>query len=138
MTELDKLAKTAFGSKGAQQDVNKFYSVFFRTRMFMPAYQQDSEEEPFTPLFLQEDEKFFISIFDSLSRLSTWAGDKYDGLDYVEIDGSDVIRCIGTDFVYLSLNPGLDYYKEFSPDEIQRLKLMLAKIDSLKDMGNEA
>jgi hypothetical protein len=43
-----------------------------------------------------------------------------------------VIRCVGDGAVYVCLNAGTDYYKEFSPEEIIHLKKMVAKIDSLK------
>lgn len=138
MSELDQLVKKAVDSEGAQADSNKFYTVFFRSTLFMPAYQQDDVEEPFSPLFLQDGDKYFISVFDSLERLTVWVADEYQDCDYVEIEGSDLIRCSGEQQVYLCLNPGTDFYKEFSPEEIQRLKLMLAKIDTFKSSGNEA
>lgn len=138
MSELDQLVEEAIASEGEQADSNKFYTVFFRSILFMPAYKQDDEDEPFRPLFFQDDEKYFMSVFDSLDRLSTWGADEYQDVEYVEIDGRDLIRCIGDEQVYLCLNPGTDFYKEFSPEEIQRLKLMLIKIDKLKSPRNEA
>lgn len=138
MSELDQLVDAAIVSEGNEAEVNKFYTVFFRTTLYMPAYAQDDEDEPFRPLFMQDGDKYFISVFDSLERLTTWLADEYDDLSYIEIQGSDVIRCIGEQQVYLSLNPSTDFYKEFSPEEIQRLKFMLAKIDQLKSSGNEA
>lgn len=137
MSELDKLVESAMASEGAEADSNKFYTVFFRSTLFMPAYQQDDADEPFSPMFLQDGDKYFISVFDSLARLTTWLADESQDVDYVEIDGSDLIRCIGSEEVYLCLNPSTDFYKEFSPEEIQRLKLMLLKIDKLKSSRNE-
>ena len=132
MSELDKAIKAAYDSEGSQQDVNQVYVILFRVNIFMPAYRQDDEDEPFTPLYIKDNEKYFIPIFDSLSRLKEWGKNEYDELDYVEILGADIIRGVGDEDVYLCLNPGTDYYKEFSPDEIRRLKLMLSKIDQLK------
>lgn len=132
MTELDTLMAKALESEGNDAEANKFYTALFRTRLFMPATLQDDEEEPFAPIYLQDGENYFIPAFDQLERLSAWAADEFEKLDYVEIDGADVIRCVGTENVFLSLNPGTEFYKEFRPDEVHRLKMMIGKIDKLK------
>jgi len=42
-------------------------------------------------------------------------------MSYVEISGKDVVAGMH-ESVYLCLNYGTDFYKEFSPDEVKRLK----------------
>ena len=69
--------------------------------------------------------------FDQVDRLSTWAGDQSDLLDYVEITGKEVIEGI-SDQAFLVLNLGSEFYKEFSPDEIKRLKTIVSRINQLK------
>jgi hypothetical protein len=132
MSELETLLQNVYQSEGAEADANKFYVAFFRTTLFMPANLQDDKDEPFSPLFTEEEGKFFVSVFDTLEGLKTWIEPEYSEIDYVEILGADVLRCIGTEQVYLCLNPGEKLYKEFAPDEIQRLKMMVVKLDSLK------
>ncbi len=133
MSELDRVIAAAYNNKGAADKVNKVYVTLFRTTLYMPVYQQDDKDEPFVPLYtIQEGEKYFISVFDALTRLKTWAENEYKDVDYTEMLGADVLRCIGHDRVYLCLNAGTDVYKEFSPEEIVHLKKMLGKIDALK------
>jgi hypothetical protein len=137
MSELDQLIKNSIENDGAQEDTNKFYVTFFRTTLHMPAHLNDDEVEPFSPLYLQDGDNYFIPLFDSVDRLTQWLSKDDQATDYVEIEGSDVVRCVGNEHVYLCLNPGTEFYKEFSPEELQRLKLMIAKIDKLKNPANK-
>lgn len=132
MSELDTVIASAYDNEGEQEKVNKVYVTFFRTLLYMPVYTRDDQDEPFSPLYLQEEQQYFIPVFDSLERLQAWAANEYEDLEYAEILGADVIRCVGEEMVYVCLNAATDYYKEFSPDEIRHLKKMLVKIDSLK------
>ena len=132
MNELDVVIEAAYANEGEQDKVNKVYVTLFRTMLYMPVYTQENQDEPFTPLYMRDEEKYFIPVFDSLERLQAWAANEYKNLDYAEILGADVIRCVGKEVVYVCLNAGIDFYKEFSPEEIVHLKKMIAKIDSLK------
>lgn len=132
MTELDQLIETALQNGASQEATNKFYVALFRTVLYMPAYLQEDEDEPFSPLYLQDNDNYFIPVFDTVECLRAWLTEENNEMEYVEIQGSDIIRCIGEEQVYLCLNPGSDYYKEFSPEELQKLKMMIAKIDTLK------
>ena len=96
MHELDRVIKNAYTEQGVPDKANKVYVTFFRTSLYMPVrYQQHDENEPFTPLFLQDADKYFIPLFDSLERLQAWAVDQSQALDHVEILGADVIRGAG-------------------------------------------
>lgn len=134
MTELDNVIAAAFASEGQQQeDVNKVYLTLLRTQLTIPVKKEPSlnEEEPFSPLFAKIEDKYFLIAFDRLERLQAWAGDQMDNIGYVELLGRDFIAGM-SDQVYFCLNLGTDYYKEFSPDEIKRLKTIVSKIDQLK------
>lgn len=133
MTELDSLIAAAFTSEGAQEDVNKVYLTLLRTQLIVPVKNAPSQnpEEPFSPLFAKVDSKYFFIAFDTVERLRTWAGDQIDQIGYVELPGRDFIAGM-SDQVYFCLNLGTDYYKEFSPEEIQRLKQVVMRIDQLK------
>lgn len=135
MTELDKVIAAAFASEGKQEDVNKVYLTLVRSQLYMPVQKElpgEESEEPFVPLFAKVDENYFMLVFDTVERLSEWAGDQADQIGYVEISGRDVIAGMNEE-VFLCLNYGSDYYKEFSPDEIKRLKMIVAKIDQLRN-----
>jgi hypothetical protein len=137
MTELDQVIANAFGSEGKQDDVNKVYLLLLRTTLFIPVQKNPdvkAEAEPFTPLFGVINDQIFMVGFDTLAKLQQWAKEEADKLDYVELTGRDVIAGIG-DSVFLGINPATDYYKEFSPDEIKRLKMIVSRIDQLKNQA---
>jgi hypothetical protein len=131
MTELDKLIAAAYASEGKQDDVNKVYLTFLRSALLIPVEKipegqvvnldPESEEEPFKPLFAKVDDNFFMLVFDQVERLRSWAGEQIDLIDYVEISGRDIIAGLN-DQVFLGLNLGEEFYKEFSPAEIKQLK----------------
>lgn len=130
MTELDKLLKNTYQSQGQQNQVNKFYAAFFRTELFLPTQKNPThEEEPFTPLYTKYKTHHFMLVFDTLERLQTWAGEHAKDIHYVNIKGIDLLKGIGMN-VYLGLNFGTEYYKEFAPDEVQRLKTVISKLST--------
>lgn len=137
MTELDRALAAAFASEGKQEDVNKVYLGLLRTPVFVPVEKMDSnqpvgaDDEPFKPLFATVEGRHFMFIFDTMERLQVWAGDDFDSIDYVQISGMDVVRGIN-DGVFLCLNVGTPYYKEFSPEEVARLKMVAARIEQLR------
>lgn len=136
MTELDRVIAAAYASEGKQDDVNKVYLTLLSTNLFLPVQKQetpqtDTDEEPFKPLFAKIENDYFILVFDALDRLQAWAGEQMEHINYVEISGRDVVAGINEQ-VFLCLNYGTDYYKEFTPDEVKRLKTIVSRIDQLK------
>lgn len=131
MTELDQLIAAAFASEGKQEQVNKVYLRLLNTQLYLPAHKPmqpvTPEDEPFEPLYTQQGEHYLMPVFDTLERLETWAGEYFKQMDYVELKGWDVIRGLG-EKVYLCLNFGTPYYKEFSPDEVKRLKTIVQRL----------
>ncbi len=135
MTELDKALAAAYASEGKQDDVNKVYLMLLRSTLFLPVqkgYTQTSEEEePFKPLFAKIDGNYILLVFDTLERLTAWAGDQIDQVNYVEVSGRDIVAGINEQ-VFLYLNYGSEIYKEFTPDEIKRVKTIVSRIDQLR------
>jgi hypothetical protein len=129
ITNLDKALKEAFDNEG--KTANKAYAVLLRSEFYMPVNKIENEEQPFIPFFLEEDEKIFIPVFDTLERLQSWADNTENTIDFVTLAGSELIRGIG-EHITLCLNIGSSCYKEFYPDEILRLKKMVSKLDELK------
>jgi hypothetical protein len=136
MQELDQLIKTACENEGKQDDVNKVYLTLLKTLLWIPIQKTTSAtatpEEPFSPLFMKHKEEFFMAAFSSLERLQDWAGDQYAEMEYVELSGREVINGINEN-VYLCLNINTPFYKEFSPEEIKRLKMIVARIAQLTE-----
>lgn len=137
MTELDQVISAAFASEGKQDQVNKVYLTLLRTPLFLPVQKQEhaavveDEEEPFKPLFAKIEDNYFMLAFDTIDRLTAWAGAQLDNINYVQISGRDIIAGLNEQ-VFLCVNYGTDYYKEFSPDEVKRLKTIVSRIDQLK------
>jgi len=133
MTELDQLISNAYASQGMQEAVNKVYITLLRSTLFLPVKKGKlpEDEEPFRPLFATINDQYFMLFFDTLERLTLWAGDHFLDMDYVEISGRDLIAGMNEN-VYLILNAGTDFNKEFSPDEVKQLKKVVARIDQLK------
>ena len=61
-----------------------------------------------------------------MKRLKNWAGEHFAEMDYTTLSGHQLIFGIGEQ-VRLCLNVGTDFYKQFSQDEIQHLKRIIAK-----------
>ena len=142
MTELDQLIAAAYASEGKQDDVNKVYLTLLRSSLFVPVEKAaenapvvdpvaDNEEEPFKPLFAKIDDNYFLLAFDSVERLVAWAGDEASQVDYVELTGRDVIAGINEQ-VFFCLNVGTPFYKEFSPEEVMRMKSIVSRIDQFR------
>lgn len=134
MTELDQLISIAFASEGRQEDVNKVYLALLRSVLFVPTEKTtDSvvEGEPFRPLFATVNDAFYLLAFDTLERLQSWAGAHAEEMDYVEISGRDMVAGLG-DEVFVGLNVGSSFYKEFSDQEIKRLKMIVSRIDQMR------
>ncbi len=135
MTELDQLIAAAYASEGKQDSVNKVYLALLRTSLFIPVEKMlitpAEDEEPFKPLFANIDDKVFMIAFDSIERLTAWAGQEFSQLDYVELLGKELITGMNEQ-VFLCLNLGTEFYKEFSPDEVKQLKKIVARIEQLR------
>lgn len=133
MTELDQAINAAYVSQGKQDDVNKVYLTLLRKLLFLPIrkHKEPDDKEPFRPLFTEVEGQYFMLAFDSLERLKAWAGDQFNQMGYVQITGKETIAGIN-DNVYLCLNYGTEFYKEFSPEEVKRLKMVVGRIEQLK------
>ena len=145
MTELDTVIATAYQNPGEVSAANKVYQVFLRTTLYMPIAKRpeadtkksvledapldtatETDEELYRPLISQYDNKYFIIAFDDYDRLVQWAGNELDNIGYAQISGRDLVRCVGPQ-LFLCLNVGCEYYKEFHPEEILRLKKVVSK-----------
>jgi hypothetical protein len=134
MTELDNIIANAYQSAGKKDDTNKVYLTFLQTLLYLPVKKETNPtpEEPFSPLFTKIENNIYMPVFDTVERLKQWANEAIEQMDYVELSGHDVILGINPD-VYLCLNVGCEFYKEFSPDEVFHLKKIVARIQQLKN-----
>ena len=126
MTELDQVIMTAFKSEGKQEDVNQVYLAFLCASLVIPV-KKGATADDFYPLFAHIDNRLYMLAFDQLERLTAWAGEQWEQMEHVILSGRDLIKGIENN-VFLCLNVGTDYYKEFSPDEIKHLKKIVALV----------
>jgi len=133
MTELDLKIQAAYQSNGQQEAVNHVYLTFFRTTLFVPVKKQIQKDdlEPFSPLYANIDGKYYLPTFDTLERLQAWAKDIIDDIHFVELTGDDLLAGVNKD-VYVCLNIGTAFYKEFSPDEVLHLKKIIGKLAQIQ------
>jgi hypothetical protein len=134
MTELDTHIKKAFENPDDPKSAASVYNTFFKSELFLPckkltAEEQQSlydDEQRFIPLYSEHEGNYYLLVFDTLKRLDEWAGELRSGIDYASIQGSDLVVGLG-EKVFVCLNFGTDYYKEFSPQEVAKLKGILIK-----------
>jgi len=124
ITTLDKALDAA------RQDVEKqsaFYDAFLNSELFIPTLDDSSpditprrsaEGEAFMPYVVEQNGKAYLPVFDSVERLSKWIQRQ---VDYLSMPAHALIRSIQGD-TYFALNIGTDFWKEFSPEEIQWLR----------------
>lgn len=134
LTPLDQAIANAYANSGDREMANRAWLELLRTNLFLPVNPAPpaESEEAFHPLYAVINEQCFLAAFDTLARFETWAEGHSDKIQHVVLSGRDLIAGMG-DAVYLALNPGLAYYKEFSPDEVKHLKKIIAKVDQLKN-----
>lgn len=126
MSELDQAITAAYAEPSAE-NTNKYYQVFFRTQFFLPIQAGSlTDEGDFVPLFQSAEGAHFIPVFSTETRLRDWAGE--DMPEFVEVSGIQLVRGVG-DMVFLCVDYDTDFYKEFAPDELNRLKGILSKFD---------
>lgn len=131
MTELDQLIQTAYESQGKKEDTSRVYLAFLRALLFVPVQKNKSTpEEPFSPLFAKVNDHYFMLAFDSKERLEQWGGSENEHIAHVVLSGRDIVAGIEPN-VYLCLNVGCEFAKEFSPDEIKHLKMIVSRLDQL-------
>ena len=61
-----------------------------------------------------------------------WAADSLAQIDMYELSGVELLSGLGDD-ITLAFNPGAPTYKEFNPEEILKLKTMVAKIKGMME-----
>jgi hypothetical protein len=120
MSELDDalLAANQDPAKG-----NEFYRVFFDALIFVPTGDRGVGEEsaPAAALEVVLGDKRVLPIFDGPERLMEAMP---QAVGYLCIQGHTLLASHPSD-VYLLLNPGTDFCKEFSLEEVQTLQAFL-------------
>jgi hypothetical protein len=125
---LEDVILTALNNEGEQKAATQAYFSFLKSKLFLPI-EKDSGDDP-RVLFLEEKNLIFLPIFSEMIYLTTWAGNEAHLIDVYELSAIDLLKGLGAN-VHLSFNLGQISYKEFNPKEIEQLKTMVVKIQSL-------
>jgi hypothetical protein len=128
-TNLEQAIIDAFEAMGEQKQATQAYFSFLKSQIHLPVEKGSLETDPMV-LFLEHGEHVFLPIFSHIQYLQTWAAEQIDQIDIYTITGVELIKGLG-EHVIVALNPGTKTYKEFNPDEIDKLRTMVLKIQSL-------
>lgn len=128
---LDEAIEKALTSEGEQNLATQAYMSFLKSQLLLPIEKplNDEDVEPCV-LFLETQEHIFLPAFSQLEHLKNWAQEEYNKIGTFQLSGIELLKGLGEN-VTIALNPGTPVYKEFNPDEIEKLKTMVMKIQSL-------
>ncbi|QMT58995.1 MULTISPECIES: SseB family protein [unclassified Legionella] len=126
MNALNLAIKEALDAAGTTKEANKAYLEFIKANFIIPVEQSLNDEQP-RVLFLQEQGHIFLPVFTDMSYLDAWAVDIAHEIHLLKLSGVDLLKGLG-DQVTLCLNIGTEFYKEFNPSEIARMRSMVLKL----------
>lgn len=124
MSALINAIKSAYQACDNTQNINKVHLEFLKANFILPI-EKGSANEP-RVLFLNQGEHRFLPLFSEQALLDNWAEEIKEQIDLLHLTGVNLLKGLGND-VFVCLNPGDEYYKEFHPQELTKLKTIVAK-----------
>lgn len=125
MTALEQAITAAIQKNGESVSANKAYLEFIKANFIIPIEKQMDDSEPRT-LYFSTESQVFLPVFSSMSYFETWADPIKDDIDVLKLTGVNLLKGLG-DNTYVSLNIGSEFYKEFQPSELARMRSMVLK-----------
>jgi hypothetical protein len=126
LNSLIHAIQKAFDASGNLKEANKAYLEFIKANFIIPL-EKDSEEDDPRVLFLQNKERFFLPVFTERTYLDNWSMQITDQIKLLKLTGVNLLKGIGEQ-VSVCLDIGSEHYKEFTPEEIMRMKSMVLKL----------
>ena len=128
---LEQAIENALAHEGEQSLATQAYMQFLKSQLLLPIEHPDNhdDDEP-RVLFLETDNQVFLPVFSQLSFIKDWAKEDFEKIGTFQLSGIELLKGLGEN-VTVALNPGTTSYKEFNPEEIDKLKTMVMKIQSL-------
>lgn len=125
MTERFEKTLQAAGV-GSEEALREFYQLFFEQEFFVPRRNQEKplSDAPKYPnplldiLGVQADERVIVPFFTRAELVKEWSGVE---LNARKMNGAALVELMPEEW-WLSLNPGSEEGKDFSPWEIARLQ----------------
>lgn len=131
MTRLDEAIQLCSENEKNWPD---FYNLFLNSHFYVPIIaEQDSRinEDGALPLLVEANDKTYLMLFDTISRLTDWADKK---TRYLPVTGHGITE-MSSGNIYWALNYGTEAQKFFEPDEISWLKSVVQK--AKEDSGEQ-
>lgn len=127
MNALETAIEQALLTEGRNQQANKAYLEFIKANFIIPIEKNDDSQVDPQVLFLTENNQAFLPVFTQKQYLDAWIGDAGDAIQLLTLSGVDLLKGIGEE-VFVSLNIGTPFYKEFNPAELARMRSMVLKL----------
>jgi hypothetical protein len=128
-SSIEEAILAAIEAQGEQKIANHAYFNFLKSKLYIPVEKNSLDQEP-KVLFLEENDHIFLPVFSDPLYLQEWAGSELHLIDIFELSGIELLKGLGS-HVTVAFNPGQTSYKEFNPEEIEKLKTMVVKIQQM-------
>ena len=125
MNEFELALRNAFTQAGDNPLANRAYLEFIKAQLLLPIHKR--EDDVIQVLFLNEKEGTFLPVFSNEIFFEAWGHAIKDKIKVLNISGLNLLKGVGAG-VTIAMNIGSELYKEFNPDEIERIKLMAVKL----------
>lgn len=125
MNHLHHAIKEAFAAVGNSKEANKAYLEFTKANFIVPIELSSDEENP-KVLFFQDNEHVLLPVFTERTYLDNWASDIGQDIKLLYLSGVDLLKGIG-EHVTVCLDIGSEFYKEFNPEEVARMRSIVLK-----------
>ncbi|HRD68896.1 MAG TPA: SseB family protein [Legionella sp.] len=126
MNSLNAAIKEAINTSGNMKEANKAYLEFIKANFIIPIEQTVDDEEP-RVLFLQDNNNSYLPVFTDMDYLDAWASEISQSIQILKLSGVDLLKGLGEQ-VTVCLNIGTEWYKEFNPAELARMRSMVLKL----------
>lgn len=132
MTKIDEAIQLSVEDKDKWPD---FYNLFLNSQFYTPIHDEedtDIQEDGALPILVKANDKTYLMLFDSISRLTDWADEE---TKYLTVTGHGITE-MSSDSIYWALNYGTELQKFFDPEEIQWLKAVVRDAHADGQDGN--
>lgn len=133
MTKLDDAIKAAYADSEKQ---GTFYNLFLNTLFYIPIieYEEElAEEEGALPLLIEDDNKTYLMLFDTVTRLFDWS---HKDVAHLASSGRSIAE-MSTSNIHWALNYGTEQQKIFDPEEISWLKGVIKRVKEKEPSAEE-
>ncbi|MFA6302398.1 MAG: SseB family protein [Legionella sp.] len=126
MNSLNGAIKEAIDNDGQQQHANKAYLEFIKANFIIPIEAHSSDDNP-EVLFMHHENQTYLPVFTEMHFLDNWAAEISTEIKLLKLSAVDLLKGIGED-VTVCLDIGSEFYKEFNPAELARMRSMVLKL----------